>query len=791
MTRMSEEGSLVHRLQQQQQPPTSASTKAGGVTNKDSLAVLGDNPYLLQHQHRGSTSTSTTESVESLECSPTTTISTADSSSITDPSPSSSFPESPESPVEIVRLSSFSSQNTGVHSPEELSMNPPPSPLPSWKVPPLSPNKRSRNTKNLALTMMPPPPSRQAPPPPILRTASAFEPSHPNSAPPSPSFVLPPKPPKRRASKLGLTIQTPGPAASFSSKGPKGLSIVPPTPANRPHLLRHHQSSPSLSLFSPSVGGPDGGMQLPPLPNQQSTLFHRPRHPGDLKQQIAAEPASAISEHSSPNSSQGLPQLEEEEDYDVPLSQEVKSPAYTAGPVCIYDPHVFLYLEPNDEEASKFDVIFNVAREVKNPFVVAKERREKEALSRTVEMPNVGFSSREDIMTPDTAASVMTFATAFETLPTPTTASTASPTTPKASVGMIPAAKEPEYIHIPWDHNTNIVDDLLTLVEVIDDRVRQGKRVLVHCQCGVSRSASLIVAYGLFKNPSLTVQEAYDVVKRRSRWIGPNMSLIYQLSEFRSRLHKKLGVQQPGFRSWRSGGGMMGLMGNGRANTITSSSPTSRPSLALDTYKDVRPEPQTAPLPDDRDRTPVRSSPNGEGPLSAMPALHAGNSFGMMPVVPQSAPPGWHGETAFLPSPQTATAENLPFGNFAAQPREDLKQNTFVPLTLPPKPTRDTPAPPSAPAPVLDNIVHREITLPAPAPEEEPSTPSLMSPRTEFMANPFHSSLGPTAPRPGAGPSTFSFLSGALASPTTVDRDPRSPAQRGEAPIVRSIFEVL
>lgn len=58
----------------------------------------------------------------------------------------------------------------------------------------------------------------------------------------------------------------------------------------------------------------------------------------------------------------------------------------------------------------------------------------------------------------------------------------------------------------------------------------------MHCQCGVSRSASLVVAYGIYKNPEISVQEAYDAVKKRSKWIGPNMNLIMQLQEFRSSL---------------------------------------------------------------------------------------------------------------------------------------------------------------------------------------------------------------------------------------------------------------
>ncbi|KAK8172024.1 dual specificity phosphatase, partial [Phyllosticta citrichinensis] len=166
---------------------------------------------------------------------------------------------------------------------------------------------------------------------------------------------------------------------------------------------------------------------------------------------------------------------EQEPNFDVPQSREEKPAAYPNGPICIYESGVYLYFEPTAEQASNYDVVLNVASEVVNPFVKNAD---------------------------ETAGN----------------------------------ANLPEYIHIPWEHNTDIVPDLHRLVRLIDDRVQKGKRVLVHCQCGVSRSASLIVAYGLYKNPGISVQEAYDAVKKRSKWIGPNMNLIMQLQEFRNGL---------------------------------------------------------------------------------------------------------------------------------------------------------------------------------------------------------------------------------------------------------------
>jgi len=192
---------------------------------------------------------------------------------------------------------------------------------------------------------------------------------------------------------------------------------------------------------------------------------------------------------------------EDEPNFDIPQSQEEKPDSYPNGPIRIYESGIDLYYEPSVEEASKYDVIFNVASEVKNPFTLA------DAEAR-------GFLP----VAPSTNVGILT----------QVSENAASPTTPKATPIIsepLPGAfaalvnKRPEYIHIPWEHNTDIVPDLYKLVKVIDERVQQGKNVLIHCQCGVSRSASLIVAYGLYKNPDMSVQDAYNAVKKRSKWI--------------------------------------------------------------------------------------------------------------------------------------------------------------------------------------------------------------------------------------------------------------------------------
>ncbi|EME87275.1 uncharacterized protein MYCFIDRAFT_209464 [Pseudocercospora fijiensis CIRAD86] len=256
------------------------------------------------------------------------------------------------------------------------------------------------------------------------------------------------------------------------------------------------------------------------MPHYSASDFHKPRLLETISSPVE-QPAEA-------------PQLaeeeEEEQNFEVPLSREEKPEAYPDGPICVYDPSIDLYLEPTAEQARQYDVIMNVASEVRNPLLGLNEPAATEPELRIDGGGGIQFAPRKErdhlvVKKEDALAQ-----------------DGSSPTTPKASplnaTFPVKAATvhDPEYIHIPWEHNSDIVPDLLRLCKLIDEKVTQGKRILIHCQCGVSRSASLVVAYGLYKNPSMSVQEAYDAVKKRSKWIGPNMNLIMQLQEFRSSL---------------------------------------------------------------------------------------------------------------------------------------------------------------------------------------------------------------------------------------------------------------
>ncbi|KAK4554912.1 tyrosine/serine/threonine protein phosphatase [Recurvomyces mirabilis] len=403
----------------------------------------------------------------SNDSSPTTTASTVDDSSATEPSPGSS----PESP-------------------------PPSTFAAGMKQPPA---RKGRNLKNLAVNT-----SRQT-----GRAASTTSlPLKPLVVEPlpnilSPGFVKPPSPQKRKQSTLGLTLLTPG-----SKPAPPEVKLaISATPGfGRPSTLRHFQSSPSLPII------PD---------------FHHNDNTRIPSKQLAR--LETILSPIAPTPIVQLP-ADDEQNFDVPLSREEKPEAYPDGPICVYAPYVDLYLEPNAQQCRTYDVILNVASEVRNPLADQQPAEDT---------PDIRIDGGGGIQyAPRRGPLIAQENTMVEP----------SPTTPKATplsssfpiIANVPqsngAEKDPEYIHIPWEHNSDIVPDLLRLSKVIDEKVKEHKRVLVHCQCGVSRSASLVVAYGLYKDPTLSVQEAYDAVKVRSRWIGPNMNLIMQLQEFRSSL---------------------------------------------------------------------------------------------------------------------------------------------------------------------------------------------------------------------------------------------------------------
>ena len=435
-------------------------------------------------------------------------------------------------------------------------------------------------------------------------------------------------------------------------------------------------------------------------------------------------------------SQEALHELKEEEDrLDSRESQKKDERGYPDGPIRIYDSGVYLYLEPTREEASKFDVVFNVAKEVTNPFT-------KSAPKNNTIMSvwrNAPESKRLSVIAePQTAMSEMSFKSALEYLP----GESESPTTPKAE------ASEPEYIHVPWDHNSEILDDLYRLCETIDDRISKGKSVLIHCQLGVSRSASLVIAYGLYKNRDMDFNTMYGIVKERSSWVGPNMSLIYQLTDFRSKLQSE-----------------------------HSSKPTPTISFMSEAPDQAQEESVSEPAKSIKMPKPSTAGESGTG-------NQGGKRYFSQQLPPIPKFDGFRGNMRKLTTSRSSSA--LTVKTSRTSPRRSVSPRP-LPLRekyhpIQPPGSLQQPHDKTFPASQFSSANNVDLVM-----EEVPETPSFFSPRVAgFLAPPFSRTLAGDLAISDASDDPLSPIVGG----SKMD-DPRSPPQRSDSLIMRNIDEFL
>ncbi|ODV76877.1 DSPc-domain-containing protein [Suhomyces tanzawaensis NRRL Y-17324] len=245
-----------------------------------------------------------------------------------------------------------------------------------------------------------------------------------------------------------------------------------------------------------------------------TALTEPPKHPYAYYDYGAATPVSSSSSTSTstataksavhPDQNHTTPQIALSKKYLLPeeLQESNQLNAYPTGPRNVYNNTIFLYLDPTFNPDTKkprglvgqvdinaYDLVINVAKECQD------------------------LSSQ--------------------------------------FTNQIPGRKE--YLYVPWSHTSSISRDLPSLTAKIQQFSDQGLKILVHCQCGVSRSACVIVAFFMQKF-SIGVNEAYELLKSGTevdvpggvnKMIGdkgnnidacdricPNMSLIFELMEF-------------------------------------------------------------------------------------------------------------------------------------------------------------------------------------------------------------------------------------------------------------------
>ena len=549
-----------------------------------------------------------------------------------------------------------------------------------------SPTALGRNVKKLSLNVTAATGTRPA-------TAAGFEAPHPFSAP-----VSPLREPLKvgRKKPTNLSIQTPGTdQLTFGQR-------VPATPG-RP-LLPYIQSTPSIASLSSPILAPAGGLRLPSMGNG-----------GDHSR------TGSQSSWWGQSATSGVNEVTEEDQSQ--RSQEVQERGYVDGPVQIYDSGVYLYLEPTATEARRFDTIINCAREIRNPFADAADS------NGTISSVSSDEAVRSRVPEPQTAVSELSFKSAFEW--PQSEAANGTPTTPKQYVTL--ALRQPEYLHVPWDHNSEIVEDLYPLCKLIDDRVNSGKTVLVHCQLGVSRSASLVIAYGLYKGYQSTFHTMYNVVKARSKWVGPNMSLIYQLGDFRGQVARgdlaKKSSEVP--KHWFKTSTVV-------ADAVTPTRPQTVPAPSVIANQEV----------------PLQTGPS-PALMPPMPAkLRLNKALPPVPFFSESS----RADVASISRGPSTTSQRSETSTIHEPRPLPLREQYPTSSVIPPHQPRNR-------APPTFSII-RPLHKMDLAKQDVPLTPSLFSPKaTEFIASPFGATL--------AG--DLHAQSRAVSQPSRTPIDPRSP----------------
>lgn len=74
-------------------------------------------------------------------------------------------------------------------------------------------------------------------------------------------------------------------------------------------------------------------------------------------------------------------------------------------------------------------------------------------------------------------------------------------------------------------------------VEFLEECHNKGGKVIIHCEKGVSRSSTIVIAYLIWKN-KMTYDEAYTLVRKKRAIISPNLGFLVQLTNFYKRMYR-------------------------------------------------------------------------------------------------------------------------------------------------------------------------------------------------------------------------------------------------------------
>jgi dual specificity phosphatase 12 len=95
----------------------------------------------------------------------------------------------------------------------------------------------------------------------------------------------------------------------------------------------------------------------------------------------------------------------------------------------------------------------------------------------------------------------------------------------------VPDGVTHHHVSLEDEEDANLLDELEDAVDFIDDAIGEDGKVLVHCQAGVSRSASVVIAYMGF-SMGLSAEEALEVLRMNVPQACPNAGFMRQIKLF-------------------------------------------------------------------------------------------------------------------------------------------------------------------------------------------------------------------------------------------------------------------
>ena len=88
-------------------------------------------------------------------------------------------------------------------------------------------------------------------------------------------------------------------------------------------------------------------------------------------------------------------------------------------------------------------------------------------------------------------------------------------------------------INIDDNPGVNIIEYVEKCIPIIENGLKENKKILVHCLAGKSRSASIIIGY-LIKIQNLNYESAVKFInEKRNNPVEPNIGFMVQLRKFK------------------------------------------------------------------------------------------------------------------------------------------------------------------------------------------------------------------------------------------------------------------